>query len=93
MKTAPYESGYNKAGTEYKVTFRQPGCLSETLRLSAPPSRMVEYYRLPPTIALPLSFAEANRTATAPVKGAPLADVTSSCSGLKTKKSRVRISC
>jgi hypothetical protein len=29
------------------VIFRQPGCLSKTHRLSAPFSRMVEYYRLP----------------------------------------------
>ena len=35
-----------KAGTEYRVIFRQPGCLSKTRRLSAPFLRMVEYYRL-----------------------------------------------
>ena len=31
---------------EYRVIFRQPGCLSKTLRLSAPFLRMVKYYRL-----------------------------------------------
>jgi hypothetical protein len=35
-----------KAGAEYRVIFRQPGCLGETRRLSAPFLRMVEYYRL-----------------------------------------------
>jgi hypothetical protein len=35
-----------KAGTEYRMIFRQPGCLSKTRRLSAPFLRMVKYYRL-----------------------------------------------
>jgi len=31
MKIKISVSGYKKAGTEDQVTFRQPGCLSETL--------------------------------------------------------------
>ena len=44
LMQAPPEN--NKAGAKYRMIFRQPGCLSKTLRLSAPSLRMVEYCRL-----------------------------------------------
>ena len=44
LMQAPPEN--NKAGAKYRMIFRQPGCLSRTLRLSAPSLRMVEYCRL-----------------------------------------------